>query len=211
MRASGVGSKRPLPATTGGHDNSMHERKRPTAVSILPPLPLRHPQPAPPPSNGYVARVAAAPHLQHRPAATSTSSNEGESLQDEQDWAFIMQQMAAADAPHLQEEEDYDQILPSCPIVVSEEPQPHDDEEDPSLLLGADISESTWLGDEAEGGGEAGSRGGEDEDDGDHDDEDEEEEGSLWGLPPAVAEILGQRGITQFYGITSSIYLFFLI
>lgn len=100
-----------------------------------------------------------------------------------------MQQMAAADAPHLQEEEDYDQILPSCPIVVSEESflEPH--EEDPSLLLGADISESTWLGEAATGG---------DEDEGDHDEE-EEGEGSLWGLPPAVAEILGQRGITQFY------------
>jgi hypothetical protein len=108
-----------------------------------------------------------------------------------------MQQMAAADAPHLQEEEDYDQILPSCPIVVSEESflaaEPH--EEDPSLLLGADISESTWLGEAATGG---------DEDEGDHDEE-EEGEGSLWGLPPAVAEILGQRGITQFYGITSVI------
>lgn len=92
-----------------------------------------------------------------------------------------------------------DEILPSLPTIVEVTgggagggAAEVDSIAMASHTVGADMCESNW--------------GSVEEEEDDHDEEDELEsnpdadDGGLWGLPPVVGEILGQRGITQFYG-----------
>lgn len=130
------------------------------------------------------------PLRQHQPQP----SDDFVGLDKDHEWDVFMQSIAEDEREGnetrsvcLQE----DELLPSCPYAIDfDDGQAIDEqgdergeddtegdagEESEAPALGADISESSWLADD-------------DEDDG------------LWGLPPVVADILGQRGITQFYG-----------
>jgi hypothetical protein len=225
MRGAGV--KRPAPLSVvavADHQTSKRVHHINAVTSALPPLPLRHPQP----TAHHHQQLHLQPHEQQQRASAVAGGVGSESLHSEDDadedgldWAFIVQQMDAAATPHPHHEEE--ELLPSCPIVISDDggcggDGLHNLEEgsSSSLLLGADISESAWLDQDHQPDTSA---AGEDEDeDEDGAGEEGEEEGSLWGLPPAVADILGQRGITQFYGILwyylfkmINIYFIFLI
>jgi hypothetical protein len=208
MRGAGV--KRPAPLSVvavADHQTSKRVHHLNAVTSALPPLPLRHPQP----TTHHQPQLHLQPHEQQRAAAVAEGAggvgseslhSEDDAEEDGLDWAFIVQQMDAAATPHPHHEEE--ELLPSCPIVISDDggcggDGLHNLEEgsSSSLLLGADISESAWLDQDHQPDTSA---AGEDEDE-DGAGEEGEEEGSLWGLPPAVADILGQRGITQFYGI----------
>jgi hypothetical protein len=187
----GAGVKRPLPDSSSNQQHVRNAPKRQSAPTSLPPLPLRQPQPQPFDTNATEAT--------HHHTNDDFVPAEIETLQDAQDWDFIMQHMAEEDSRGLQYASLEDEIVPSCPIVVSEESfaeQAGAESEVPSL--GADISESAWIAEE-----EVETKD-EDEDGGDQDAEDAE---GLWGLPPVVGEILGQRGITQLYGPLFFYYL----
>jgi len=117
-------------------------------------------------------------------------------MEEIQDWDKIVQTFESEDSVLLHE----DEILMSSSSIAdaAEAEEAEEEEEEEGSASESDApSESMCLeaeqGDtECRGGVPAAT-------------EDERGDGVLWDLPPVVAEILGQRGINEFYGLCARV------